>query len=1121
MVQNFGAGAFTVGEAGKVSFDYLFDGSTLQGEVAIFNLEGMENYSTEEFIRQAALRALGNSPDFGYVVIAEQTEKAALTGSLESGISFNTENYSGTKTFDLRPGSRFGIMLLPQGNIQDLLANPNGNNSQNPVFSIAATNPGESSQFAKLINLQADDNIFLFEETLLTKNADRDYDDLVFRVIGASGEAPSYNELVSPEKNLLNTLLGSVLPSPPQPREYAIDLEKDLGLVNEPVQVGEGVWFLGKGIAPSDLKLVKPNNINAAYTSDVDKLWNNGGLGLNLDGNGLTVGVWEAGNDWRIRNTHQELTGRVTIVDTEGDVGNHATHVAGTIAATGIIDTNRGLDGRAHGMANRVNLRSYSAANDTIEMQRDAALLVATNHSYGNVLGWNFAERTVGTRIFNQGVLPDIDVWLGNGGDFNNSRIEDVAFGKYNQDAQTLDEILFNNPNLLSVWSAGNDRDNRFFNQSQNNTYVTHFATDPGIPGFNWVQAGAGWYQVATNILPAPPSDGNGGTGYDSLPHQKTAKNTLVVGSVNDTQTQPNVRGVPSISNFSSWGPTDDGRVKPDVVAKGQDIFSSWGDGDGNYLLDSGTSMAAPVVTGAAVLLTQHYQNLFNRRPRSATTKNLLIHTANDFNGAGGLPGPDYQSGWGLIDARTAANFLTQTPVAINPVNTLQENNYTGTQQTLNVVSNGVEPLKVTIVWTDPAPTTLPGAALDDNRPVLVNDLDLSLTAPDGTTIHLPWTLDPANPAASAQRNARNRIDNVEQVLIDTPVAGTYTINISHTGTLTNSLQDYSILTSSRVARLFPNPNDSSQTSLYVGSTQGNDEIKVTRQGETGIYDVLLNNQSQASFSPTGSIIMYGQNGDDRFDAPNSSLPVTMYGNAGNDNFQGGFASLSMFGGIGNDIYNVDTANDFPIESPNEGIDIVNSSVNNILAANVENLNLIEGTSALNGTGNDIDNLINGNSANNLIEGFSGSDRLYGFAGNDTINGGDGDDWIFSGVGNESVSDGMGRITGIKGSDILTGGNGSDYFAYNNITEGGDLITDFTVGSDKIVVQEVLNEIVNSSGFRSSNPLAEVFSFKQAGSTVVMQIDADGTGGLFKPVPFLLFKDANATALNNVNNFIV
>ncbi|WP_407889025.1 calcium-binding protein [Scytonema sp. NUACC26] len=234
-----------------------------------------------------------------------------------------------------------------------------------------------------------------------------------------------------------------------------------------------------------------------------------------------------------------------------------------------------------------------------------------------------------------------------------------------------------------------------------------------------------------------------------------------------------------------------------------------------------------------------------------------------------------------------------------------------------------------------------------------------------------------------------------------------------------------------------------------------------------------------------------------------NNVDNTLDGKAGNDELHGRDGNDELIGGQGSDTYNVDTAGDIVTENLNEGIDIVNAAINYTLAANLENLNLLEGTAALNGTGNELNNTINGNSTNNTLNGGAGDDRLYGFAGGDTLQGGDGNDWIVGGQGN----------------DILTGGTGNDYFACNAITDAGDRITDFTVGSDKIVLTDLLKNL----GYKGSNAIADgVLSFKQASSSLALvQIDPDGTASnLFRAAPFMLLDNVLVTALNNSNNFV-
>ncbi|MBM4038698.1 MAG: PEP-CTERM sorting domain-containing protein [Planctomycetes bacterium] len=530
---------------------------------------------------------------------------------------------------------------------------------------------------------------------------------------------------------------------------------EDMGLVVEPRRISDGLWFLASGPSPSNLHVVAPANVNAADTTNTDQIW--GGTPANLTGAGLTVGVWDGG---AVRATHQEFGGRVTVVDAVS-LSDHSTHVAGTIGAAGVSPA-------ARGMASLVNIRSRDWANDTVEMAADAGLLVASNHSYSFIRGWV---------VLIWGGDP-VDTWYA---DRTLYAVEDPYFGKYDSNSQALDQVLYNNPSLLSVWAASNDRgDYRqgFSPPGLSGWYATYLSGGSGGPG---------WYYVNPSFYPYPPSDGNAGTGYDCLPQGQVAKNSLAIGAISDITVDPYNIGSVAMPSYSSWGPTDDGRVKPDLVANGTSLTSALSGSDAAYGVYSGTSMAAPNVTGTAALLVEYYQKLFGTQPRSATTKALLIHTAFD----AGNPGPDYAYGWGIADAAAAALLLGNAAAGgTSPVTIIQEGTYTGTPVVFTIQTDGAAPFKVTLSWTDPTPGSLPGAGLDDGTIVLVSDLDLWVTGPGGT--YYPWTLDRLNPANPAVRMTGNHVDNVEQVLIDDPAVGWYSIYIGHTGL--GFEQDYSLI---------------------------------------------------------------------------------------------------------------------------------------------------------------------------------------------------------------------------------------------------------------------------------------------------------------------------------------
>lgn len=129
------------------------------------------------------------------------------------------------------------------------------------------------------------------------------------------------------------------------------------------------MYFIAAGPHPHDLRLSSPNNTNAADSTNANTIASGGSSGLDLDGSGYTVGVWESGGV--ILDTHQELTGRVTNFNVAAAT-DHATHVAGTIAAAGVED-------RAKGMASAVSLIGFDDVDDINEF--DAAASAVSSKS--------------------------------------------------------------------------------------------------------------------------------------------------------------------------------------------------------------------------------------------------------------------------------------------------------------------------------------------------------------------------------------------------------------------------------------------------------------------------------------------------------------------------------------------------------------------------------------------------------------------------------------------------------------------------------------------------------------------------------------------------------------------
>jgi len=217
------------------------------------------------------------------------------------------------------------------------------------------------------------------------------------------------------------------------------------------------------------------------------------------------------------------------------------------------------------------------------------------------------------------------------------------------------------------------------------------------------------------------------------------------------------------LENSSSRGPAADGRIKPDITAHGQGQLST--DENNAYLSFGGTSGAAPGIAGVSAQLYQLYKDAnSNQIPESALIKATLLNTANDY----GNVGPDFQFGWGLVNGLRAAKLLEDGRYLDDNITQGTENNHI-----INVPAN-TKQVRFMVYWNDPAATAGVTTAL-------VNDIDLTVTTPASAEL-LPWILDSTPNATNLNTPATNGADhlnNMEQVLINNPQAGNYTINIS------------------------------------------------------------------------------------------------------------------------------------------------------------------------------------------------------------------------------------------------------------------------------------------------------------------------------------------------------
>jgi hypothetical protein len=515
------------------------------------------------------------------------------------------------------------------------------------------------------------------------------------------------------------------------------------------------------------------HNTEAARGTRTQALYKGGSLKLELSGSSTTltgkIGLWDGG---RALATHQELAGStaggpvVQQMDRADNLSDHTTHLAGTVVA-------RGINPLARGMAYGARLSIWDYTDDLSEITAAAPDLLLSNHAYGPVVGWVYNPSRPGTD-------PNLKwEWWGNPA---MSNTEDYLFGFYTTKARDLDRIAYNSPFYLMVRSADNKR------------------AETGPP------SGTVYFLKNTNDKSSLPRSRN--DTYDVIPAEATAKNVLTVGAADVTFNNQNQPVTVGSTSFSGWGPTDDGRIKPDLLGIGTDVFSTLTSNASAYGMYTGTSMASANVTGSLALLQELYAQQKEKARgaggasnglvaqgtgqfmRSATVRGLVLHTANRNTPAAG---PDYRQGWGLLDTEAAARVILNTDQAHYILEKTLESGGTFTQR---IVAQGDEPLIVTLCWTDPegVATTFAPASVNSLTPKLVNDLDVRLN--DGRTTTLPFVLDPGNPSRPATSGDNIR-DNIEQIYIQNPSPGqAYSLSVSHKGNMTYAGQPFSIIIS-------------------------------------------------------------------------------------------------------------------------------------------------------------------------------------------------------------------------------------------------------------------------------------------------------------------------------------
>jgi len=515
------------------------------------------------------------------------------------------------------------------------------------------------------------------------------------------------------------------------------------------------------------------NNV-AAPIIGVQPVWDNHGL----DGEGQIVSVADTGLDTGVNDNamHDDFKGRIinihswpipagwhsyldnTICDdgaADFDSG-HGTHVSGSILGNGTRSGSsiRGMAFNARLVFQAVEQRANWKASTGIP---DGYYLLGIPDNLNDLF----------QQAYNDGARIHTNSWGGSTDSSGNP-----IYGQYTVDSQYIDDFMWNHKDMIILFAAGNGGVDANANGVVDMDSLTVQACAK-----NCISVGASENNRPPGSSPPPGYDIPWGTGSWLAKYP--------VNPIRNDHVSNNSEGMAA---FSSRGPTDDGRIKPDVVAPGTNILSvrssvaagqGWGllpASDPNcpyYMYMGGTSMSTPLTAGTVALIRQYLQNVCLHNPSGALLKAMLIHGAIQMTGqytpseAGVVP--NSIQGWGRVNLM---NSLFQNyPVKMEFKDDTTDTLGTGEHRefTFNVVNSTV-PFRATLVWTDfPSDPTAGGG--------LVNTLLLSATH-NGTTVQ------------GAPLN-----NNVQQVVINNPQIGAYTIRVEGVN-IPHPTQDFALVVS-------------------------------------------------------------------------------------------------------------------------------------------------------------------------------------------------------------------------------------------------------------------------------------------------------------------------------------
>ncbi len=500
-------------------------------------------------------------------------------------------------------------------------------------------------------------------------------------------------------------------------------------------------------------RFVPPQLFNDAARAlmGIDAIAGNPGGGLNLTGQGQIVGIADTGLD----AAHPDFAGRIAGLVARGRIGDssdphgHGTHVAGSVLGDG------------------------SASGGTLRGAAPAAKLFFQSvlDAQGGLGGLPLALGDLFEEAYQAGARIHNNSW------------GSATASLYTMNASEVDEFIAKRRDMLVVISAGNAG--------------TSASPQKAQQGFvDWLSIGSPASCKNALVVGASRSNRAQG-GFSQMKYRDVWPQVHPNAPIADETVSGNPEAVAA---FSSRGPCDDRRIKPDVVAPGTDIASTkssaaplknfWGPypNTSQYAFMGGTSMAAPLVAGTAALLREYFATVGTASPSAALLKATLINGARWLTGADSIADhpscPNYHQGFGCVDLKTTIPNPTQPGLRLETIDTWQTPNLqfvrTGQRQRYAFKVTGKMPLRMCLAWTD-----LPARGTQNSLAFIVQGPSNERWVGNTGLLGALTTPDPDN--------------NVHILRIEAPPAGDYLVQI-FARNLLKPPQDFAFVTSGDLA---------------------------------------------------------------------------------------------------------------------------------------------------------------------------------------------------------------------------------------------------------------------------------------------------------------------------------